>query len=52
MSSCLYLGLCYSVADSGLSETLALTSDSENEVFCDSVDSVDQLNIKVIKLRL
>ncbi|XP_072313050.1 acyl-CoA-binding domain-containing protein 4 [Eucyclogobius newberryi] len=35
--------------DSGLSETLPLTSDSENEIFCDSVDSVEQLNTKVLK---
>lgn len=35
-------------ADSGVSEGLALTSDSETEIFCDSVDSVEQLgNIKV-----
>ncbi|KAM4624069.1 acyl-CoA-binding domain-containing protein 4 isoform 3-T3 [Polymixia lowei] len=30
--------------DSGLSEGLVLTSDSESEIFCDSVDSVEQLN--------
>ncbi|XP_029978403.1 acyl-CoA-binding domain-containing protein 4 isoform X2 [Sphaeramia orbicularis] len=29
--------------DSGVSEGLLLTSDSENEIFCDSVDSVEQL---------
>ncbi|XP_056153470.1 acyl-CoA-binding domain-containing protein 4 [Lampris incognitus] len=29
--------------DSGLSEVLVLTSDSESEIFCDSVDSVEQL---------
>ncbi|KAK7919482.1 hypothetical protein WMY93_010766 [Mugilogobius chulae] len=34
--------------DSGVSETLALTSDSENEIFCDSVDSVEQLDTKVL----
>ncbi|XP_020773945.1 acyl-CoA-binding domain-containing protein 4 isoform X2 [Boleophthalmus pectinirostris] len=34
--------------DSGLSEPLVLTSDSENEIFCDSVDSVEQLNTKVL----
>ncbi|KAF7643467.1 hypothetical protein LDENG_00239010 [Lucifuga dentata] len=34
--------------DVGVSEGLVLTSDSENEIFCDSVDSVEQLsNIKV-----
>ncbi|XP_047234030.1 acyl-CoA-binding domain-containing protein 4 isoform X3 [Girardinichthys multiradiatus] len=33
--------------DSGMSEGLSLTSDSESEIFCDSVDSVEQLsNIK------
>lgn len=31
-------------ADSGVSECLALTSDSETEIFCDSVDSVEQLS--------
>lgn len=30
--------------DSGVSEGLVLTSDSESEVFCDSVDSVEQLS--------
>ncbi|XP_008313095.1 acyl-CoA-binding domain-containing protein 4 isoform X2 [Cynoglossus semilaevis] len=30
--------------DSGVSECLALTSDSETEIFCDSVDSVEQLS--------
>ncbi|XP_056222715.1 acyl-CoA-binding domain-containing protein 4 isoform X1 [Seriola aureovittata] len=35
-------------ADSGVSECLVLTSDSESEIFCDSVDSVEQLgNIKI-----
>lgn len=34
--------------DSGLSETMVLTSDSENEIFCDSMDSVEQFDIKVI----
>uniref|UniRef100_A0AAV2LIU6 ACB domain-containing protein n=1 Tax=Knipowitschia caucasica TaxID=637954 RepID=A0AAV2LIU6_KNICA len=34
--------------DLGLSEALVLTSDSENEVFCDSVDSVDQLDTKML----
>ncbi|XP_041671830.1 acyl-CoA-binding domain-containing protein 4 [Cheilinus undulatus] len=29
--------------DSGMSEGLVLTSDSESEIFCDSVDSVEQL---------
>ncbi|XP_030255897.1 acyl-CoA-binding domain-containing protein 4 [Sparus aurata] len=29
--------------DSGVSEGLVLTSDSESEIFCDSVDSVEQL---------
>ncbi|XP_035002482.1 acyl-CoA-binding domain-containing protein 4 [Hippoglossus stenolepis] len=34
--------------DSGVCEGLALTSDSESEIFCDSVDSVEQLsNIKI-----
>nr|XP_020467412.1 acyl-CoA-binding domain-containing protein 4 isoform X2 [Monopterus albus] len=34
--------------DSGVSEGLVPTSDSESEVFCDSVDSVEQLsNIKI-----
>ncbi|KAM3860061.1 acyl-CoA-binding domain-containing protein 4 [Diretmus argenteus] len=33
--------------DSGLSEGLVLTSDSESEIFSDSVDSVEQLNVKV-----
>ncbi|XP_047465815.1 acyl-CoA-binding domain-containing protein 4 isoform X2 [Mugil cephalus] len=34
--------------DSGVSEGLVLTSDSESEIFCDSVDSVEQLsNIKI-----
>ncbi|XP_054877190.1 acyl-CoA-binding domain-containing protein 4 isoform X1 [Poeciliopsis prolifica] len=34
--------------DSGTSEGLVLTSDSESEIFCDSVDSVEQLsNIKI-----
>ncbi|XP_054877191.1 acyl-CoA-binding domain-containing protein 4 isoform X2 [Poeciliopsis prolifica] len=37
--------------DSGTSEGLVLTSDSESEIFCDSVDSVEQLsNIKGIHL--
>lgn len=37
-----------SVKDSGMSEGLAFTSDSESEIFCDSVDSVEQLgNIKI-----
>ncbi|KAM9715394.1 acyl-CoA-binding domain-containing protein 4 isoform 2-T4 [Menidia menidia] len=38
--------------DSGVSESLLLTSDSESEIFCDSVDSVEQLHsikIPVIK---
>ncbi|XP_070846957.1 acyl-CoA-binding domain-containing protein 4 [Chaetodon trifascialis] len=30
--------------DSGVSEGLVLTSDSESEIFCDSVDSVEQLS--------
>ena len=39
--------LC-AAADSGVSEGLALTSDSESEIFCDSVDSFEQLSsIKV-----
>lgn len=34
--------------DSGVSEGLVLTSDSESEIFCDSVDSVEQLgNVKI-----
>ncbi|XP_042364443.1 acyl-CoA-binding domain-containing protein 4 [Plectropomus leopardus] len=34
--------------DSGVCEGLVLTSDSESEVFCDSVDSVEQLrNVKI-----
>ncbi|XP_039978970.1 acyl-CoA-binding domain-containing protein 4 isoform X2 [Xiphias gladius] len=34
--------------DSGVSEGLVLTSDSESEIFCDSLDSVEQLsNIKI-----
>ncbi|XP_020496041.1 acyl-CoA-binding domain-containing protein 4 isoform X2 [Labrus bergylta] len=34
--------------DSGVSEGLVLTSDSESEIFCDSVDSVEQIsNIKI-----
>ncbi|XP_018521983.1 acyl-CoA-binding domain-containing protein 4 isoform X1 [Lates calcarifer] len=34
--------------DSGVSEGLVLTSDSESEIFCDSVDSVEQLcHIKI-----
>ncbi|XP_028264615.1 acyl-CoA-binding domain-containing protein 4 [Parambassis ranga] len=34
--------------DSGVSEGLALISDSESEIFCDSVDSVEQLsNVKI-----
>ncbi|KAM4715644.1 acyl-CoA-binding domain-containing protein 4 isoform 2-T3 [Anableps anableps] len=34
--------------DSGMSEGLVLTSDSESEIFCDSVDSVEQLsNMKI-----
>lgn len=34
--------------DSGVAEGLVLTSDSESEIFCDSVDSVEQLsNIKI-----
>ncbi|KAM4624068.1 acyl-CoA-binding domain-containing protein 4 isoform 2-T2 [Polymixia lowei] len=38
--------------DSGLSEGLVLTSDSESEIFCDSVDSVEQLNnVKVEVLK-
>lgn len=40
--------LKWTFADSGMSENLALTSESESEIFCDSVDSVEQLgNIKV-----
>ncbi|KAG7226587.1 hypothetical protein INR49_003744 [Caranx melampygus] len=38
--------------DSGVSECLVLTSDSESEIFCDSVDSVEQLStmkIPVVK---
>ncbi|XP_059181230.1 acyl-CoA-binding domain-containing protein 4 [Centropristis striata] len=38
--------------DSGVCEGLALTSDSESEIFCDSVDSVEQLGeikIPVVK---
>lgn len=38
-------GVCH--AETALSETVVLTSDSENEIFCDSVDSVEQLNMKV-----
>lgn len=39
---------CLNFSDSGVSEGLVLTSDSESEIFCDSVDSVEQLsNIKV-----
>ncbi|CAG5912017.1 unnamed protein product [Menidia menidia] len=39
---------CVCAADSGVSESLLLTSDSESEIFCDSVDSVEQLHsIKV-----
>uniref|UniRef100_A0A1A7YAC5 Acyl-CoA binding domain containing 4 n=1 Tax=Iconisemion striatum TaxID=60296 RepID=A0A1A7YAC5_9TELE len=30
--------------DSGISEPLLITSDSESEIFCDSVDSVEQLS--------
>ncbi|KAM3592314.1 uncharacterized protein V6R79_016469 [Siganus canaliculatus] len=30
--------------DSGISEGLVLTSDSESEIFCDSVDTVEQLS--------
>lgn len=38
----------YALIDSGVSEGLVFTSDSENEIFCDSVDSVEQLSsIKV-----
>uniref|UniRef100_A0A3Q1ELL6 Acyl-CoA binding domain containing 4 n=1 Tax=Acanthochromis polyacanthus TaxID=80966 RepID=A0A3Q1ELL6_9TELE len=34
--------------EAGVSEGLTLTSDSESEIFCDSVDSVEQLtNIKI-----
>lgn len=33
--------------DAVVCEGLVVTSDSENEIFCDSVDSVEQLNIKV-----
>lgn len=34
--------------DSGVSESLVLTSDSESEIFCDSLDSVEQLvSVKV-----
>ncbi|KAM7371293.1 hypothetical protein PAMP_010776 [Pampus punctatissimus] len=34
--------------DSGMCESLVLTSDSESEIFCDSVDSVEQLcSIKI-----
>lgn len=34
--------------DSGVCEGVVLTSDSESEIFCDSVDSVEQLgNVKV-----
>lgn len=40
--------LC-ALADLGMSDGLVFTSDSENEIFCDSVDSVEQLsNIKVL----
>uniref|UniRef100_A0A3Q2CRR3 Acyl-CoA binding domain containing 4 n=2 Tax=Cyprinodon variegatus TaxID=28743 RepID=A0A3Q2CRR3_CYPVA len=36
--------------DSGASEGLAVTSDSESEIFCDSVDSVEQLSsFKAVK---
>ncbi|XP_029934525.1 acyl-CoA-binding domain-containing protein 4 [Myripristis murdjan] len=38
--------------DSGVSEGLVLTSDSESEIFCDSVDSVEQLSsikVEVVK---
>lgn len=38
----------FAATDSGVSEGLVLTSDSESEIFCDSVDSVEQLcHIKV-----
>ncbi|XP_028989660.1 acyl-CoA-binding domain-containing protein 4 [Betta splendens] len=37
--------------DSGVSECLVLTSDSESEVFCDSVDSVEQLGSIKIPLK-
>lgn len=44
----LFLYSCCAPADSGVSEGLVLTSDSESEIFCDSVDSVEQLsNVKV-----
>uniref|UniRef100_A0A665T4G5 Acyl-CoA binding domain containing 4 n=1 Tax=Echeneis naucrates TaxID=173247 RepID=A0A665T4G5_ECHNA len=37
-------------SDSGVSECLVLTSDSESEIFCDSVDSVEQLQRSNIKI--
>lgn len=43
-----YTKLRFSATDSGVSEGLVLTSDSENEIFCDSLDTVEQLgSIKV-----
>lgn len=43
-----YTKHCFSTTDSGVSEGLVLTSDSENEIFCDSLDTVEQLgSIKV-----
>ncbi|XP_035812708.2 acyl-CoA-binding domain-containing protein 4 isoform X1 [Amphiprion ocellaris] len=47
VSTELNIRLC-ATAEAGVSEGLALTSDSESEIFCDSVDSVEQLtNIKI-----
>ncbi|XP_034049049.1 acyl-CoA-binding domain-containing protein 4 [Thalassophryne amazonica] len=40
---------CTIPVDSGVSEGLVLTSDSESEIFCDSVDSVEQLGNSKIK---
>ncbi|XP_037318896.2 acyl-CoA-binding domain-containing protein 4 [Pungitius pungitius] len=42
------VGLTESSIPNGSGEGLALTSDSESEIFCDSVDSVEQLgNVKI-----
>lgn len=43
-------GVC-APADSGMCEGLVLTSDSESEIFCDSVDSVEQLGSIKVRLR-
>uniref|UniRef100_A0A1A8BLE8 Acyl-CoA binding domain containing 4 n=1 Tax=Nothobranchius kadleci TaxID=1051664 RepID=A0A1A8BLE8_NOTKA len=37
------------VAESGIPEPLLITSDSESDVFCDSVDSVEQLSSMTIQ---